>query len=116
MNWEAIGAVGELVGALAVVMTLAYLALQIRQSNTVARADAYSRVIDGHVRHHRALNASPESIDVFGLGLADYHSLDKTQQGLFLNFTSVTPAMYRIMYWSLGKGMSATRFSPRISP
>jgi hypothetical protein len=32
MNWEALSAVGELVGALAVVVTLAYLALQIRQN------------------------------------------------------------------------------------
>jgi len=30
MDWEAIGAVGELVGAVAVVMTLGYLAVQVR--------------------------------------------------------------------------------------
>lgn len=33
MNWEAIGAIGEVVGAIAVVITLGYLAVQIRQSN-----------------------------------------------------------------------------------
>ena len=32
MNWEAIGAVGEIVGALAVLITLGYLAVQIRQN------------------------------------------------------------------------------------
>ena len=30
VNWDAVGAIGETVGALAVVLTLAYLALQIR--------------------------------------------------------------------------------------
>ncbi|MEH6593310.1 MAG: hypothetical protein V7746_23775, partial [Halioglobus sp.] len=30
MNWEAVGAFGEVVGALAVVVTLVYLARQIR--------------------------------------------------------------------------------------
>lgn len=35
MNWEAIGAVGEVLGALGVVVTLGYLAVQIRQ-NTVS--------------------------------------------------------------------------------
>ena len=30
MNWDAIGAVGEIVGASAVVLSLAYLAVQIR--------------------------------------------------------------------------------------
>jgi hypothetical protein len=32
MNWEAIGAVGEIVGAVAVVLSLVYLAVQIRQN------------------------------------------------------------------------------------
>ena len=32
MNWDAIGAIGEIVGALAVVVTLFYLATQIRQN------------------------------------------------------------------------------------
>ncbi len=32
MNWDAIGAVGEMIGALAVVVTLAYLAIQVRHA------------------------------------------------------------------------------------
>ena len=38
MNWEAIGAIGEIIGAIAVVATLVYLSAQIRQSNREARA------------------------------------------------------------------------------
>ena len=37
MNWDAIGAVGETVGALAVVVSLGYLAVQIRQQNRESR-------------------------------------------------------------------------------
>mgnify|MGYP003300637055 CR=1 FL=1 len=33
MNWEAMGAIGEVVGAIAVVLTLAYLAIQVRQNS-----------------------------------------------------------------------------------
>ena len=33
MNWEAIGAIGEIVGALAVLATLYYLAIQIKMQN-----------------------------------------------------------------------------------
>jgi hypothetical protein len=32
MNWEALGAIGEIVGAVAVIATLGYLAVQIRQN------------------------------------------------------------------------------------
>ena len=38
MNWEAIGAVGELVGAAGVIFTLIYLALQIRQNSEDVRS------------------------------------------------------------------------------
>jgi len=38
MNWEAIGAIGEIIGATAVVITLAYLAVQIRNSTRIARS------------------------------------------------------------------------------
>jgi hypothetical protein len=38
MNWEALGAIGEIVGAVAVVLTLGYLAVQIRQNTRSARA------------------------------------------------------------------------------
>jgi hypothetical protein len=32
MNWEAIGAIGEIVGSFAVLITLIYLAQQIKQN------------------------------------------------------------------------------------
>ena len=40
MSWEAIGAIGEIVGASAVFVSLIYLALQIRNQNREARAAA----------------------------------------------------------------------------
>lgn len=39
MNWDALGAGGELVGALAVVLTLGFLAKQIRSANDLRRAE-----------------------------------------------------------------------------
>jgi hypothetical protein len=41
MNWEAIGALGEVGGAVAVVVTLVYLTRQIRQSTQATRVAAY---------------------------------------------------------------------------
>ena len=47
MNWEAVGAVGEVLGAIAVVLTLIYLAAQIRQNTSSTRASTYSDTTDG---------------------------------------------------------------------
>src|SRR5438270_11310492 len=40
MNWEAISAVSQLVGSLAVVVSVLYLAVQLRSSTRVARVAA----------------------------------------------------------------------------
>ena len=40
MNWDALGAIGELIGALAVVLTLGYLAIQVRQNNLAGKVAA----------------------------------------------------------------------------
>ena len=39
MNWEAIGAIGSILGAVGVIGTLVYLAAQIRQNSMKTRAD-----------------------------------------------------------------------------
>ena len=64
MNWEAIGAVGELVAALGVIISLIYLGVQIRHSaqqtqiNTKSiQASAYQQLIDHHTALKRLLYA-----------------------------------------------------------
>ena len=44
MNWEAIGAIGEIIGAIAVVATLAYLAHQIRQNSNAIKGSTISAI------------------------------------------------------------------------
>ena len=47
MNWEAIGAIGEIFGAGAVVISLVYLALQIRTQNMESRLAAMHEISVG---------------------------------------------------------------------
>ena len=49
MNWDALGAIGELVGATAVVLTLGYLAVQIRQSSKSSRQQSYNDLVTRRV-------------------------------------------------------------------
>ncbi|MEZ5572260.1 MAG: hypothetical protein R3E64_09565 [Halioglobus sp.] len=46
MNWEATGAIGEIIGAAAVVISLIYLASQIRISNRASRQAAEQNLLD----------------------------------------------------------------------
>ena len=45
VNWEAIGAIGELIGGAAVIATLIYLAVQLRQNTKGIRAQSYYNVV-----------------------------------------------------------------------
>ena len=49
MNWEAIGAIGEVIGALAVVASLIYLAGQVRHNNQLARNDSLQAVLQSEM-------------------------------------------------------------------
>ncbi len=49
MNWEAIGAIGEFVGGLAVVLTLVYVAFQVRQNSR--QIDQNSRALEASTFH-----------------------------------------------------------------
>ena len=86
MNWDAIGAIGEILGAIAVVLTLGYLAMQVRQTNKIAQAESYGKIIDAHVGHHRVLSSRPGMIDIWGRGLTDLGQLNADEYGMFHSF------------------------------
>ena len=62
MNWEAIGAIGEILGAVAVLVTLVYLTTQIRQNTQTTRAKTYSSTTDGW--HNYMQGQTVEDIDL----------------------------------------------------
>ena len=70
MNWEAIGAVGELVGAFAVVVTLLYLAAQIRQNNASQRVAAKQEMTRQFAEFIDFLVLNPELESLHDRGVA----------------------------------------------
>jgi len=90
MNWEAIGAIGEGVGAIAVVLTLGYLALQIRQNtrniqtNTQAlRLAAYDSWVTNAAGLRRSVIENEEVARIYETGLADPDQLQGLEQTRF---------------------------------
>ena len=50
MNWDAIGAVGEITGVLVLVLSLVYVGIQIRQNTRAMRYQAGQNLTDMQVR------------------------------------------------------------------
>ena len=76
MNWEAIGAIGEIVGALAVVSTLLYLSVQLRQYQLSSIAEGSSK---GHELHSAWRNTIVQNTDAAG-ALAKANSGEKLSE------------------------------------
>ena len=74
INWDAVGAIAETLGAIGVVATLLYLARQFRQSLLDADADANIQLSREYL-NHQGLVISDENIGAFVKGLESYSSL-----------------------------------------
>jgi hypothetical protein len=83
VNWDALGALGEIVGAAAVVITLVYLAVQTRQ-NTEAVRHAFARGVmeDANAWRFKIVE-NPDVSELFRNGLRDPESLDANDKYRF---------------------------------
>jgi len=75
MNWDAIGAVAESLGAIATVATLAYLALQIRQNTRMGQIATATARIDQRAQQAAFISQSSDINRLFWTGLHDPESL-----------------------------------------
>jgi hypothetical protein len=82
MNWDAIGSIAEVVGALGVIFSLLYLAVQIRHGLTAAEDTATKEVVASVVVQ---LNAMAEGSNRSSItrGLIDYRNLSGDEKVTF---------------------------------
>jgi len=79
MNWDAIGAIGEIVGAAAVVISLLYLAIQIKTQNIESKLAATHEILEGF-RTIVTTFQSAEGGALMVKAMNDYDGLDETER------------------------------------
>ena len=77
MNWDAIGTIAELLGTVAIVVTLIYLIKQIRQSTDTAQGTTFHSITRARNEYNLALASDPDLVDLLLRGNTDYRSLDR---------------------------------------
>ncbi|HEX6066480.1 MAG TPA: hypothetical protein VFZ04_19740 [Longimicrobiales bacterium] len=80
MNWNAIGAIAELVAAAGVVVTLLYLAVQVRQNTKALRAATFQNIIGFATGFAERVAGSGEFAAIFETGMADLEALDESER------------------------------------
>lgn len=84
MNWEAIGAIGEVLGAIGVIATLGYLAAQIRHNTRSVRAASRLDIASGWRTHNRQL-LDPAVNRAYQEGLRAYPDMPYEERNIFSN-------------------------------
>ena len=87
MNWEATTAIAELLGALGVIATLAYLAVQIRHSSDQLEKNAQSnelQAVDAVIANYndwrKSIVENEDVADIYVRGLTDLQDLTRSER------------------------------------
>jgi hypothetical protein len=109
MNWDAIGAIAELLGAMGVIFTLAYLAIQIRHSSDQLekniqsnRLQANDSVFASYDSWRQSIIDNEELADIYIRGLNSIESLSESER-LRFNFSMSSFIWTSFRYWSAEK-------------
>jgi hypothetical protein len=86
MNWDAISAVGEMIGAIAVVVTLVYLSVQVRRGTSATQAASVQAAAALNHEFLMAVGSDPITAKLWAtyLSAPQTLSIDQAVQGHFL--------------------------------
>ncbi len=98
VNWDAIGAIAELLGALATVATLAYLAVQIRQNTNSVRISTATSRAEQRIQQSGFISQTPEINRIFWAGLEEPESLSETDFRYFESIFSTYLAPFEAAF------------------
>ena len=97
MNWEAIAAVSSILSAIAVIATLGYVAIQIRQNTSALRSAATQGAHDQSASMYDLLSGDPKLADIFVRGLEALEQLDRIETARFYSY--LLAVMVRFQNW-----------------
>ena len=80
MNWNALGAIGELLGALVVMATLVYQALQLRENTRMLRISAADRALAFVLEFTGDLARDKEVCQLLTQGYEDLENLSESER------------------------------------
>lgn len=83
MNLQFMAQVADLISAIAIFVSLVYLAIQMRQNTRSLRAENYAHALDRVANMQARLSTNPELVRIFNVGLADPLALRRSERVQF---------------------------------
>lgn len=104
MNWEAIGAIGELVGAVGVIFSLLYLATQVRASTRASAVESKIASTRFYTDFLSGIIQSPELQDLFLRGRKDLEALTPEERIRYSNLALQSFSFFSAAYFQYRNG------------
>jgi hypothetical protein len=108
MDWNAIGALSQIVSTVGVIASLLYLARQMKQSTATARAAAYQSFVEQQAALTIAFLADPQLIGVFDravvkrASLSEFSDVDRTAVAMLC---ALQARIYEAMFRQVREGV-----------
>ncbi len=83
MNLDALGNLGDFIGGIGVVITLAYLAIQIRQNTSSVRASMFQESVRDMALASDVLSSDSELARIWRSGIRDFDALEPDERQRF---------------------------------
>ena len=108
MDWDALGAIGEIVGGVAVLVTLIYLAVQVRQSNLAGQRESFRGYVSELNDRLLEPQRDPEFVELFQRANRDWNSISLRDQ-------AVVSSVYSSYFFACSEAF-ALRDSSNVDP
>lgn len=101
---DALGNVGEFVGSIGVLVSLIYLAIQIKRSTETERTSTYQTVVSEFGRMNQTLATNPDLTILYVRAMEDVAGLDDTEMARVSQVFYMTFRFFENMYYQHRKG------------
>jgi len=83
MNWDAVGAIAEVLGVIAVVVSLIYVGHQVRQNTLQIRHDNLRASVRGALDTNWHFHRNSQVFDIFRKGISSFDGLEPKEKAHF---------------------------------
>ena len=104
MELDQLGSIGSIISGIAVVISLIYLAIQIRQNTEAGRTSTYQSIVSDFGTMNNNLAGNPELSHMFVDALENYHKFDDQEKARISQMFFQIFRMFENMFYQQKKG------------
>jgi hypothetical protein len=105
MTLQDLGAIGEMIGAVGVIVSLVYLATQIRQNTRAARASTNRAISEQRNEINLRFGLDPAAVDLFLRGAQHHSDLEPNERLRHTLLMRAVLGLYEDVYVQFSEGM-----------